>query len=82
MNTEMLQGYMDQAIAMGISYLPKIIGALVVIWIGFKVAKMIGNMIEKVMTARKIDPTIGKFSVSLVRNLLKALILVAAIGML
>ncbi len=82
MNTEMLQGYMDQAVAMWISYLPKVIGALVVIWIGFKIAKMIGNMIEKVMNAKKIDPTIGKFSVSLVKNLLKALILVAAIGML
>ncbi len=82
MNTEMLQGYMNQAIAMWISYAPKIIGALIVIFIGFKIAKMIGNMIEKVMGAKKIDPTISKFSMSLVKNLLKALVIVAAIGML
>ena len=82
MNTEMLQGYMDQAIAMWISYAPKIIGALIVVFIGFKIAKMVGNMIEKVMGARKIDPTISKFSMSLVKNLLKALVIVAAIGML
>ena len=76
-----LQRYIDLAVEMWIAYLPKIIGALLTIWIWFKVAKIVWNMIDKMLTKRKIDPTVEKFVVSLVKNLLKALVVVAAIGM-
>jgi len=39
-------------------------------------------MIDKLLTMRKIDPTVEAFVVSLLRNVLKALVFVAAIGML
>lgn len=81
LDIETIQKYADMAIEMWIAYLPKVVWALLTIFIWFKVAKFIWNMIDKMLTKRNIDPTIERFTVSLVKNLLKALVVVAAIGM-
>ncbi len=74
--------YIDFATQGVIAYTPKVVWALLVLWIGFKVANIVGKMIDKLLTMRKIDPTVEAFVVSLLRNVLKALVFVAAIGML
>lgn len=77
-----IQKYMDMATTWVVAYMPKILGALVVLWIGFKIANMIAKWVDTVLAKKKIDPTVEAFLVSLLRNILKALIFVAAIGVL
>lgn len=77
-----IQKYMDIATSGVLSYMPKVIGALLVLWIGFKVANMIAKGIDTVLAKKEIDPTVEAFLVSLLRNILKALVFVAAIWVL
>lgn len=77
-----IEKYSSMAIDGAISYVPKIIAALVVIWIGFWIANMIGKMIDTILQKKKIDPTVEAFLVSLLKNILKALVFVAAVGVL
>lgn len=72
--------YVDMATSGILAYAPKVFGALIVLWIGFKVANMIGKMVDKLLKAREIDPTVEAFLVSLLKNILKALVFVAAVG--
>lgn len=65
-----------------LSYLPKIAGALIVLWIGFKIANMVGKIIDTILKSKGIDPTVEVFLVSLLKNVLKALVFVAAVGIL
>lgn len=74
--------YYDIVIAWAISYTPKILGSLLVLWIGFKISNMLGRMIKKVLDKRSIDKTVGVFLVSLFKNIFKALIIIAAVGIL
>ena len=75
-----IQKYLDIVISGILNFSPKIIWALFVVWVGFKIANMTWNMIDKALKLKKIDPTVEAFLVSLLKNILKALIFVAAIG--
>lgn len=62
-----------------VNYIPKIIGAIFVLWIGFKIVNMIERVIEKVMTKRKVNPMLTSFTVSFSNIAFKAgIILIAA----
>jgi len=74
--------YVDIATTGIISYTPKILWAIIVLWIGFKVVNIIGNLIDKALKAKHIEPTVEAFLVSLIKNILKALVFIAAIGIL
>ena len=75
-----LTKYVDIIIAWVITYTPKIVGALITLWIWFKIASFIGRSLEKILKKEKIDKTIGHFLASLIKNILKTLVIVAAIG--
>jgi len=75
-----MQKFIDFAVQWVMSYAPKVIGALIVIWIGFKVVNAIGRVIDKWLRAKHIEPTVEKFLVNFIKNILKALVFVAAIG--
>ena len=77
-----IQKYIDLMATGALSYLPKVIWALLVMWIGFKIVNILGRLIDKLLTAKHIDPTVEAFLVSLLKNILKALVFVAAIGIL
>lgn len=77
-----LNKYIDIATTWTIAYIPKVFGALLVLWIGFKVINMLWKLIDKALTAKQIDPTVEVFLVSLFKTILKALVFVAAIGIL
>lgn len=62
-------------------YSPKVIGALLTLWIGLKVAHFVGAMIIKVLKKNKVDVSLRRFLSSLVENVLKVLVFLAAIGM-
>jgi small conductance mechanosensitive channel len=75
-----VQNYIDLATTWALSYMPKVIGALFVLWVGFKIVNIIGKIIDKALKLKKIDETVEAFLVSLFKNILKALVFVTAIG--
>jgi len=77
-----IQKYMDFALQWALSYTPKIIGALFVLWIWFKIVNTIGRIIDKWLKAKHIEPTVEVFLINLIKNILKALVFIAAIGIL
>ncbi|MCH2188394.1 mechanosensitive ion channel [Candidatus Gracilibacteria bacterium] len=82
LRTQDIQNIIDQTIPYIMTYTPKIIGAFLVLWIGFKIANIIEKVIEKVLKKQKMESTIRHFVGSLLKNILKAIVFVAAIGML
>ncbi len=70
---DILSGFLGQALA----YLPRIILALVVLWIGFRVINWIVGMINKQITARDIDPSLAGFLGSIMNIVMKAALFIA-----
>ena len=71
--------WVDKAMEMGIEYGVKIVSALIVLIIGFWVAKMIKKGIVKVMEKRGVDPTLISFVSSLLFMVMKIFVIVAAL---
>ena len=62
-------------------YIVKGIIALLILWIGLKIARWLGNLTHKnVVKAPNVDETLGKFIGSLVRYAVTAMVFIAAIG--
>ncbi len=73
-----LSSYSDLIIKWIIGYIPNIIGALLVLWIGFKIINLIERGIHKVMDRQKINPMLKSFISSLSSMLLKIMVIIAA----
>jgi len=74
--------YYDLLIKYAINYTPKLIWAILVLWIGFKIINVIAKWIQKVMDKQKLSPMLKSFVISLVNILLKVMVIIAAAGML
>lgn len=77
-----LQKYIDLALQLTITYVPKIALALVVLFIGFKLIKILNSIIEKAFKHQHVDRTVGSFLESLIGITLKIVLFVAVAGML
>jgi len=64
---------------LGVEYGAKIIGALIVLIVGFWVAKMIKKGITKLMQKRGVDPTLISFVASLLYMGMQIFVIVAAL---
>ncbi|MCF6133258.1 mechanosensitive ion channel family protein [Flavobacterium wongokense] len=53
--------YVDQFIKMLIEYSPKLITALVILFIGLYVIRLINRLVRKIMEKRELDPTLSRF---------------------
>ena len=80
MKPEMITKYADIAVQWVMSYAPKVIWAILVAWIWFKIANFVWKMIDKIIEKQKVDKTIWNFASSLLKNILKALVAIAAIS--
>ena len=76
-----LDTHIDLVSQMAISYIPRIVWALLVVWIGFKISNGIVKLLRKVLSAEKIDTTVEKFLWNLATFLLKWIVIIAAAGM-
>ncbi len=74
------QHYLDTGLNYVISYAPKLIIALLILWIGIKIINAITNGIDRVMEARGIDPTLRPFLHNLLSWTLKVALFIVAIG--
>ena len=81
-SVENLGIYTEKAIDLGIGYAPKVVWAILTIWIWFKIIKMIVKGLNKILKIKKVDPTIETFAGSLITNVLKALVILSAVWIL
>lgn len=72
--------YYDLAVQYGAEYGLKIIGALIIFYVGRAVAKGLRDLIEKALTLQNVETTLVHFARSSVYYALMAVVLLAAIG--
>jgi len=73
--------YVDITIEGVMTYTPKFVGALLTLWIWFKIISIIIKIAEKAMKQAKIDKALKKFIESIISAVLKILLILTAIGM-
>lgn len=76
-----IEGHFDKIIDMGIAYGPKLIGALIVLFIGLFIVKLITKGVGRVLERRNIDASLTPFLKSLINIVLKILVLISVMGM-
>ena len=79
---ENIQSYYDVLTWIAIDFIPKLIGAIIVLIIGFKLANMIWKALEKYFKKADFDPTVERFIVNIMKVLLKVMVLVTVVGVL
>lgn len=63
---------------MTVSFVPKLLVALLILWVGMKLAKMLRKLIVRGLDRRNAEPSLKSFLGSLVDVLLKAMIIIMA----
>lgn len=63
-----------------IEYAVNIASALITLIIGIYVARITGGTIHKVMKKRELDPTVASFTSNMIRYLILAFVIIAALG--
>ena len=67
--------YIDLLIEFLSSFWPKLIWALIILWIGFKIVNLLNRWMEKFMEKADWDPMLESFIVSLSSIIFKTLLL-------
>lgn len=63
-----------------ISYAISLVTAILILWIGFKIARKISSMINNTMVKKSIDPAVASFVASLSHAIIAAAIIIVALG--
>jgi small conductance mechanosensitive channel len=79
---ENLDKYIDILKTMAVEYGPRLIGALLVLFIGFKISSAIAKGLRKSLAKSKIDDSLIPFLSSLTATMLKILVVISVMGML
>lgn len=74
--------YTDQAVGLLMDYGPNVILAIVTLFIGLWVIKLLGKGFRRTMDRAKVDESLKKFLLSLVGILLKVLLVISVVSML
>ena len=69
---------LHQLTELTVAFLPKLIVAIIILWLGMKLAKMLKKLIVKALDKRDAEPSLKSFLGSLVDVLLKAMIIIMA----
>jgi len=77
---EMIQQWYNEHATMIVNYAIAFVLAIVIYWVGSKVAKMISGIVGKVMTKRDLDPIIVGFVQNIVYGMLMVVVIIAALG--
>ena len=79
---EMIKSWYASNADMLINYAIALLIAVLIYWVGSKIAKVISNLVGKLMVKRKLDPVIVSFISSLSYGLLMAFVIIAALSQL
>lgn len=75
------QVWFDHALDAVVGYLPRLALALLVLWVGMRIIKLVGRALDRGLTHRELEPTLRRFIGSLVSIGLRILLFVTAIQM-
>ena len=78
---EDIDKYYDHAITFIMDYGPKLIGAILVLFIGLKLVKTITKTTRKIMLNRGMDASLIPFLMGIMEMMLKALVLISVMSM-
>lgn len=73
-----LKDAISSLIDLTMSFIPKVIGAIIILWIGFKLIRVLKNTITKVLDRRNAEPSLKGFLTSLVDVLMKVMLVIMA----
>ena len=76
-----MEKYLDLVKTMLVEYGPKLIGALVVLFVGLWIIKALNRSIKKLMLKSKMDDSLVPFLSSLIGSILKVLLIISVMGM-
>ncbi len=76
-----LDKYTDKAVELIMSYGPKLILAIIVLFMGLRIIKGFTNLLAKGFEKRNIDETLRPFILNMVNVLLKVMLFVSAASM-
>ena len=79
---ENIDKYMDIVKTMLVEYGPKVIGAIVVLFIGLRIISAVTKTATKLMTKKNMDASLAPFLSSLLNMTLKTLLVISVMGML
>lgn len=77
---ENAQTYFEKVINMGLDFAPKLVGAILVLCLGFWVIGKIGILVSRTLERSNFSPEISSFIASLVNVGLKVMVLLSAAG--
>ena len=63
-----------------ISYAISLVTALLILWIGFKIARLVSSSLKKAMVKKSIDPAVASFAASLTHAIVAAAVIIAALS--
>lgn len=75
-----LQHYLTLAKDKAIEYAPNVLGAIVILVVGWFVARMITGLMRKALGKSKLDPTLINFSASVTYMAMMAFVFISAVG--
>jgi small conductance mechanosensitive channel len=78
---ENVNEYLDILTTMLVEYGPKVIGAIVVLFIGLRIIKAVSKSTKKLMEKRNMDASLVPFLTSMISMILKALLVISAMSM-
>lgn len=81
LNPEQASRYMDMAVGYAMDWGPKLLLALLVLWIGLWLANRVAAGVGKAMEAKADDDTLPRFMTSLIGITLKVLVVISAASM-
>ncbi len=74
------EGYIKGFMKVLIDYSPKLISALVILFIGIYAIRFINNLVKRIMIKRNLDPTLSKFLADILIWVLRVLLFVTFIS--
>ncbi|MFN3752422.1 mechanosensitive ion channel family protein [Flavobacterium sp.] len=72
--------YIEQFITLLIDYSPKLISALIILFVGLYAIRLINRLVRKIMIKRELDPTLSKFLADILLWALRVLLFVSFIS--
>jgi len=72
---------LDKLIDIGVQYGPKLVGAIIVLILGFWIVRGITKATVRMMTKRQVDPSLIPFLKGLISIILKVLVIISVLGM-
>jgi len=80
LNTQTLNKYLDYSINTLLEYTPRLISALLILFIGLWTIKIIKNIVFKIMAKKEMEPTLSRFLTDILIWMLKILLFVTVIS--